>query len=114
MFIHWGVYTIPAGEWNGKPVAGRGIDAGDGTAGDRFRKAHRSSRPMCETVGHAFAVLAFMKLSELFTEYGVVSVGERSLTVAALISAARVSKRSAGITDFRNHVLSGTDALIHA
>ncbi len=24
MFIHWGVYTVPAGEWNGKPVAGLG------------------------------------------------------------------------------------------
>lgn len=24
MFIHWGLYAIPAGEWNGKPVAGIG------------------------------------------------------------------------------------------
>src|ERR1039458_8957202 len=24
MFIHWGVYTVPAGEWNGKPIAGLG------------------------------------------------------------------------------------------
>jgi alpha-L-fucosidase len=24
MFIHWGIYTVPAGEWNGKPVAGLG------------------------------------------------------------------------------------------
>jgi alpha-L-fucosidase len=22
MFIHWGLYAIPAGEWNGKPVGG--------------------------------------------------------------------------------------------
>jgi hypothetical protein len=20
MFIHWGIYTVPAGEWKGKPV----------------------------------------------------------------------------------------------
>src|SRR5258708_4145530 len=24
MFIHWGVYSVPAGEWKGKPVAGLG------------------------------------------------------------------------------------------
>jgi len=24
MFIHWGLYAIPAGEWNGKPVSGIG------------------------------------------------------------------------------------------
>jgi alpha-L-fucosidase len=24
MFIHWGVYSVPAGEWEGKPVAGLG------------------------------------------------------------------------------------------
>jgi alpha-L-fucosidase len=24
MFIHWGLYAIPAGEWNGKPVGGLG------------------------------------------------------------------------------------------
>jgi alpha-L-fucosidase len=24
MFIHWGIYTVPAGEWNGKAVAGLG------------------------------------------------------------------------------------------
>jgi len=24
MFIHWGIYTIPAGEWKGKPFAGLG------------------------------------------------------------------------------------------
>src|SRR5689334_10174584 len=24
MFIHWGVYSVPAGEWNGKPVGGIG------------------------------------------------------------------------------------------
>lgn len=24
MFIHWGIYTVPAGEWNGKPVPGLG------------------------------------------------------------------------------------------
>src|SRR5580692_7523721 len=24
MFIHWGIYTVPAGEWKGKPVAGLG------------------------------------------------------------------------------------------
>jgi alpha-L-fucosidase len=24
LFIHWGLYSIPAGEWNGKPVAGIG------------------------------------------------------------------------------------------
>ncbi|NUQ71261.1 MAG: alpha-L-fucosidase [Chthonomonadales bacterium] len=24
MFIHWGLYAIPAGEWNGKPVGGAG------------------------------------------------------------------------------------------
>ncbi len=24
MFIHWGIYTVPAGEWNGRPVAGLG------------------------------------------------------------------------------------------
>ena len=24
MFIHWGLYAIPAGEWKGKPVAGLG------------------------------------------------------------------------------------------
>ena len=24
LFIHWGLYAIPAGEWNGKPVAGIG------------------------------------------------------------------------------------------
>ena len=24
MFIHWGLYAIPAGEWNGKPIAGIG------------------------------------------------------------------------------------------
>lgn len=24
MFIHWGLYAIPAGEWNGKPVGGGG------------------------------------------------------------------------------------------
>lgn len=22
MFIHWGVYAVPAGEWKGKPVKG--------------------------------------------------------------------------------------------
>ena len=24
MFIHWGVYAVPAGEWQGKPVGGIG------------------------------------------------------------------------------------------
>src|SRR5690349_10825983 len=24
MFIHWGLYSVPAGEWKGKPVAGIG------------------------------------------------------------------------------------------
>jgi len=24
MFIHWGLYAVPAGEWKGKPIAGRG------------------------------------------------------------------------------------------
>src|SRR5271169_4079940 len=24
LFIHWGLYSIPAGEWKGKPVAGLG------------------------------------------------------------------------------------------
>src|SRR5580693_9358358 len=24
MFIHWGVYSVPAGEWDGKPVGGGG------------------------------------------------------------------------------------------
>ena len=24
MFIHWGLYCIPAGEWNGKPIEGIG------------------------------------------------------------------------------------------
>src|SRR5579872_1918240 len=24
MFIHWGIYTVPAGEWNGQPVKGLG------------------------------------------------------------------------------------------
>ncbi len=24
MFIHWGVYSVPAGEWKGKPIAGLG------------------------------------------------------------------------------------------
>ena len=24
MFIHWGLYSIPAGEWKGKPIAGIG------------------------------------------------------------------------------------------
>ena len=24
MFIHWGIYSVPAGEWNGKPVNGLG------------------------------------------------------------------------------------------
>jgi len=24
LFIHWGLYVIPAGEWNGQPVAGIG------------------------------------------------------------------------------------------
>lgn len=24
MFIHWGIYSVPAGEWNGKPVDGLG------------------------------------------------------------------------------------------
>jgi alpha-L-fucosidase len=24
MFIHWGIYTVPAGEWNGQPVRGLG------------------------------------------------------------------------------------------
>src|ERR1043165_3833819 len=24
LFIHWGLYAIPAGQWNGKPVAGLG------------------------------------------------------------------------------------------
>ena len=24
LFIHWGLYAIPAGEWNGKPIAGIG------------------------------------------------------------------------------------------
>ena len=24
MFIHWGLYAVPAGEWNGKPVDGIG------------------------------------------------------------------------------------------
>ena len=24
LFIHWGLYAIPAGEWNGKPVEGTG------------------------------------------------------------------------------------------
>ncbi|HUI57752.1 MAG TPA: alpha-L-fucosidase [Bryobacteraceae bacterium] len=24
MFIHWGIYTVPAGEWDGKPVPGLG------------------------------------------------------------------------------------------
>src|SRR5215469_6526293 len=24
MFIHWGLYAVPAGEWNGKPVEGIG------------------------------------------------------------------------------------------
>src|SRR5215207_3778009 len=24
LFIHWGVYAVPAGEWKGKPVAGLG------------------------------------------------------------------------------------------
>src|SRR3954469_12940503 len=24
MFIHWGVYSVPAGTWQGKPVAGLG------------------------------------------------------------------------------------------
>ena len=24
MFIHWGLYAIPAGEWNGKKVGGLG------------------------------------------------------------------------------------------
>jgi len=24
MFIHWGIYTVPAGEWQGKPIAGLG------------------------------------------------------------------------------------------
>src|SRR5581483_2900440 len=24
MFIHWGIYTIPAGEWKGKPIPGLG------------------------------------------------------------------------------------------
>ena len=24
MFIHWGLYAIPAGKWKGKPVAGIG------------------------------------------------------------------------------------------
>src|SRR5437660_354192 len=24
LFIHWGLYCIPAGEWKGKPVAGLG------------------------------------------------------------------------------------------
>ncbi len=24
MFIHWGIYTVPAGEWHGKPVEGLG------------------------------------------------------------------------------------------
>src|SRR5512140_1334037 len=24
MFIHWGLYAIPAGEWKGQPVAGIG------------------------------------------------------------------------------------------
>ena len=24
MFIHWGIYTVPAGEWKGKPIAGLG------------------------------------------------------------------------------------------
>ena len=24
MFIHWGLYAVPAGEWKGKPVAGIG------------------------------------------------------------------------------------------
>jgi hypothetical protein len=46
-------------------------------------------------------------LSTPFLKYGIISAGERSLTVAALIRAARVSKRSAdALTDFRNHALS--------
>ena len=24
LFIHWGLYCIPAGEWKGKPIAGIG------------------------------------------------------------------------------------------
>ena len=24
MFIHWGIYAVPAGEWNGKPITGLG------------------------------------------------------------------------------------------
>ena len=24
MFIHWGVYSVPAGEWKGQPIAGIG------------------------------------------------------------------------------------------
>ena len=24
MFIHWGIYSVPAGEWNGKPSVGLG------------------------------------------------------------------------------------------
>src|SRR5207247_10710246 len=24
MFIHWGLYAVPAGEWKGKPIAGLG------------------------------------------------------------------------------------------
>src|SRR5207237_8163996 len=24
LFIHWGLYTVPAGEWKGKPIAGIG------------------------------------------------------------------------------------------
>jgi alpha-L-fucosidase len=27
MFIHWGLYAIPAGEWNGKQIAGPGVDS---------------------------------------------------------------------------------------
>src|SRR6266436_5589656 len=24
LFIHWGLYSVPAGEWNGEPVRGAG------------------------------------------------------------------------------------------
>ena len=45
MFIHWGLYAVPAGEWKGEPIAGIGEwimhEAAD--PGRRVRAAGRRS-----------------------------------------------------------------------
>jgi len=48
LFIHWGLYAIPAGEWNGKPVPGLGewIMHGAGLTVEEYQPLARQFNPV--------------------------------------------------------------------